>query len=88
MASRAQATVITDHEEIRRWAEERGAKPACVFAIAQEGSMSGLALSKREDIPVPPDRKPQPAIKEPPDKPESEPKAPVREPGPTPPEHL
>lgn len=30
MPSKAKATAITDHDEIRRWAEERGAKPACV----------------------------------------------------------
>ena len=30
MASRAKATVTTDHDEIRQWAEERGARPACV----------------------------------------------------------
>ncbi len=30
MPSKAKATAITDHEEIRRWAEERGAKPSCV----------------------------------------------------------
>ncbi len=30
MPSKAKATAITDHEEIRRWAEERGAKPTCV----------------------------------------------------------
>lgn len=26
----AQANVLTDHDEIRQWAEERGARPACV----------------------------------------------------------
>jgi hypothetical protein len=30
MPSKAKATATTDHDEIRRWAEERGAKPACV----------------------------------------------------------
>jgi hypothetical protein len=30
MASKAKATAITDHDEIRQWAEERDAKPACV----------------------------------------------------------
>jgi hypothetical protein len=29
-ASRASSKTTTDHEEIRQWAEERGAKPACV----------------------------------------------------------
>src|SRR5438045_6247485 len=28
--ARAQSTVTTDHDEIRSWAEERGARPACV----------------------------------------------------------
>jgi hypothetical protein len=30
MASKASSRVLTDHEEIQRWAEERGAKPAAV----------------------------------------------------------
>jgi hypothetical protein len=30
MSSKTKATAITDHDEIRRWAEERDAKPACV----------------------------------------------------------
>ncbi len=30
MASRAKAIATTDHDEIRQWAEERGARPACV----------------------------------------------------------
>ncbi len=30
MASRSKSSVTTDHEEIRQWAEERGARPACV----------------------------------------------------------
>ncbi len=30
MASRTQSRTLTDHDEIRRWAEERGARPACV----------------------------------------------------------
>jgi len=28
--SAASARPLTDHDEIRRWAEERNAKPACV----------------------------------------------------------
>jgi hypothetical protein len=30
MAQRSQARTLTDPQEIRRWAEERGARPACV----------------------------------------------------------
>jgi hypothetical protein len=30
MATRAQHRVLTDHDEIHKWAESRGAKPACV----------------------------------------------------------
>jgi hypothetical protein len=29
-SGRSSGNVMTDHEEIRQWAEERGAKPACV----------------------------------------------------------
>lgn len=37
-----------------------------------------------DDVPVPPDRKPEAPVEEPPDAPHSEPNAPVREPGPEP----
>ncbi|MDB6090715.1 MAG: hypothetical protein JWN85_3499 [Gammaproteobacteria bacterium] len=30
MATKAVERVLTDHEEIRKWAEARGAKPTCV----------------------------------------------------------
>ncbi len=30
MASKSSSRVLTDHDEIRRWAEERGAKPSAV----------------------------------------------------------
>jgi hypothetical protein len=30
MTPRASSQTLTDHDEIRRWAEERGARPACV----------------------------------------------------------
>ena len=30
MATKASSRVLTDHDEIRRWAEERGAKPSAV----------------------------------------------------------
>jgi hypothetical protein len=33
----SQATAITDHDEIRRWAEERGGRPSRVRATAGKG---------------------------------------------------
>ncbi|HZS54543.1 MAG TPA: hypothetical protein VFA65_09085 [Bryobacteraceae bacterium] len=33
-----------DHEEIRRWAEERGAEPACVKGTGDEGDIGMLRL--------------------------------------------
>ena len=44
MASRAQSKVTTDHEEIRQWAEERGAEPACVRGTGGEGDIGMLRL--------------------------------------------
>ena len=44
MASRSQATVTTDHDEIRSWAEERGARPACVRGTGDEGDIGILRL--------------------------------------------
>ena len=44
MASRAQSKVTTDHEEIRQWAEERGAEPACVRGTGNEGDIGMLRL--------------------------------------------
>ena len=44
MPSRAKATATTDHDEIRRWAEERGATPACVRDIGGKGDMGMLRL--------------------------------------------
>jgi hypothetical protein len=41
---RAQARVLTDHDEIRRWAEERGAKPACVRGTGGKGDIGMLRL--------------------------------------------
>ena len=38
----SQSTV--DHEEIRRWAEERGAKPACVRGTGNKGDVGMLRL--------------------------------------------
>jgi len=36
--------VTTDHEEIRRWAEERDAKPACVRGTGGKGDIGILRL--------------------------------------------
>src|SRR3954470_16085802 len=44
MPTRAQATVTTDHDEIRQWAEERGAKPACVRNTGDKGDIGILRL--------------------------------------------
>src|SRR5512146_906962 len=44
MASRAKATATTDHDEIRRWAEERGARPACVRGTGRKGDMGMIRL--------------------------------------------
>jgi hypothetical protein len=39
MATKAKERVLTEHDEIRNWAEERGAKPACVKGTeAEDGS--------------------------------------------------
>jgi hypothetical protein len=42
--ARAQARVLTDHEEIRRWAEERNAEPACVRGTGGKGDIGMLRL--------------------------------------------
>src|SRR5512146_954834 len=44
MASRAKATAITDHDEIRRWAEERGARPACVRGTGSNDDVGMIRL--------------------------------------------
>jgi Uncharacterized protein conserved in bacteria len=38
------SNVTTDHEEIRRWAEERGAEPACVRGTGKKGDTGVLRL--------------------------------------------
>jgi ferritin-like metal-binding protein YciE len=38
------AKTTTDHEEIRRWAEERGAEPACVKGTGGKGDIGMLRL--------------------------------------------
>lgn len=40
----AQATITNDHKAIRRWAEERGAKPACVRGTGGDGDIGMLRL--------------------------------------------
>jgi hypothetical protein len=37
-----QSKTTTDHDEIRRWAEERGGKPATVEDTAKSGEKAGL----------------------------------------------
>lgn len=44
MPTRAQAKVTTDHDEIRQWAEERGARPACVRNTGDKGDIGILRL--------------------------------------------
>jgi hypothetical protein len=36
--------MTTDHDEIRRWAEERGAKPACVRRTGGKGDIGMIRL--------------------------------------------
>lgn len=42
--SQSQSKVTFDHDEIRRWAEERHAKPACVKGTGGEGDTGMLRL--------------------------------------------
>jgi hypothetical protein len=42
--SRRATNVTTDHEVIRRWAEERGAKPACVRRTGGKGDIGMIRL--------------------------------------------
>jgi hypothetical protein len=44
MAKSAESKVSTDHDEIRRWAEERGAKPTCVRGTGGGGDIGMLRL--------------------------------------------
>lgn len=39
----------TDHEKIRRWAEERGGWPACLQGSETKGSQGVLRISFREE---------------------------------------
>jgi hypothetical protein len=42
MASRSKSKVTTDHDEIRRWVEERGGRPAVVKATRGKGDDVGI----------------------------------------------
>ena len=44
MPSKATTTATTDHEEIRQWAEERGATPACVRGTGGKGDVGMIRL--------------------------------------------
>lgn len=44
MATSAEAKVTTDHDEIRQWAEERGAQPSCVRGTGGKGDIGMLRL--------------------------------------------
>ena len=42
--SSSSARVLTDHDEIRNWAEERGAEPACVIGTGGDGDIGMIRL--------------------------------------------
>jgi hypothetical protein len=44
MATKASERVLTDHDEIRKWAEARGAKPACVKGTERNDGSCVLRL--------------------------------------------
>jgi hypothetical protein len=44
MATKTEERVLTEHDEIRNWAEKRGAKPACVKATEREDDSCLLRL--------------------------------------------
>src|SRR5438445_75436 len=44
MPTKAESKTTTDHDEIRRWAEERKAQPACVRGTGGEGDIGMLRL--------------------------------------------
>jgi hypothetical protein len=43
-AGKAGTKVSTDHDEIREWAEERGAHPACVRGTGRKGDIGMIRL--------------------------------------------
>lgn len=40
----ATATATTDHDEIKKWVEERGGAPACIQGTGGEGDMGMLRI--------------------------------------------
>ncbi len=44
MTTKAQSHTTTDHDEIQRWAEARGAKPACVRGTGNKNDIGILRL--------------------------------------------
>lgn len=44
MASKSSSRVLTDHDEIRRWAEERGAKPTAVRRTESDDDVGIIRL--------------------------------------------
>jgi hypothetical protein len=44
MATRAESNVLTNHDEIRRWAEARKAQPACVKGTESDSGSCLLRL--------------------------------------------
>lgn len=44
MAKSAESKITTDHDEIRQWAEERGAKPSCVRGTGGGGDTGMIRL--------------------------------------------
>lgn len=44
MASKASSRILTDHDEIQRWAEDRGAKPAAVRNTENETDIGIIRL--------------------------------------------
>src|SRR3954469_17362624 len=44
MATRSKSQVLTDHDEIRRWAEERRTKPSCVRNTGNKEDVGILRL--------------------------------------------
>ncbi|HLG97600.1 MAG TPA: hypothetical protein VKX49_14900 [Bryobacteraceae bacterium] len=44
MPTKTASKTTTDHEEIRRWAEDRGAQPACVRGTGARGDIGMLRL--------------------------------------------
>ena len=52
MAESGESQVTTDHEEIKRWAEGRGGRPAVVESTAGEGEEGGVLRIEFRDEPA------------------------------------